>query len=173
MALLFKTCITTFTFQENQSNNLFILKKTIVNNHFSFQKTINIMKTTTVIFALFFSFSLNGIAQKSSYATKHFAAYQTPNVASDNVHSDKENLFLSGRDLEIAENKARKSFAELTNLGEGFWVESQPFQAATEAVADSSSVFTIRVNAYKNAFFLAQWTAFSRLLEQEPIFFKK
>jgi hypothetical protein len=131
------------------------------------------MKTTTVIFALLFSFSLNGIAQKSSSVTKHFTASQTPNVVSDNVHLDKENLFLRDYDLEIAENKARKSFAELTNLGEGFWVESQPFQALLESVADNSPKLTMKANKYQNAFFFANWTALSRFLEQEPIFFKK
>jgi hypothetical protein len=127
------------------------------------------MKTITVIFALMFGFSLNGIAQNYPDAPKRFVAYKTPNAALVADYSVKENLFLSGYDLEIAENKARKSFAELTNLGEGFWVEQQPFQAST----DNSSPLRIKENKFPNAFSLAQWTAFSHLLEQEPIFCSK
>jgi hypothetical protein len=131
------------------------------------------MKTRTILVALTLGASLNAVAQNYSVPIKHFAAYKTVNTASDNVHSDKENLFLSGRDLEIAENKSRKTFAELTNLGEGFWVEEQPFQARLEPIAESSPKPIIKVNKYQNSLFFAQWTALSRFLEQDPFFFKK
>jgi hypothetical protein len=126
------------------------------------------MKTRTVFIALLLGFSLNSIAQKDPSSNKIFAAYKTSDAAFHNAHLVNNNLFLSGYDLEIAENKTRKAFADLTDLDEGFWIEPQSFKAPLELITESLPKSVIRANKYQNSLFFAQWTALSRLLEQEP-----
>ena len=80
------------------------------------------MKSITVIAALIMGMCFNSSAQNRVNPTSHLASYKTstPSVRTPNFENSRP--FLGGYQLEIAENKTRKVFAELNDLGEGFYV---------------------------------------------------
>jgi hypothetical protein len=79
------------------------------------------MKTHTVITALIVGICLNLSAQNKGKTNQHFASYKTFTATVPIPNSDNGHLFNGGFRLEIAENKHRKTFAELSDLGEGFY----------------------------------------------------
>ncbi len=82
------------------------------------------MKTRTVIVALIMGISLNLSAQNKGKFYPHFESYKTfiASVGIPNVNND--HLSNGSFRLQIAENKTRKTFAELNDLGEGFYVDT-------------------------------------------------
>jgi hypothetical protein len=79
------------------------------------------MKTITVLAAFIMGFCLNLSAQNRAKPNLHFAAYKTFTAAVSLPNFENSEPFLGGYFMEIAENKARKTFAELSDLGESFY----------------------------------------------------
>jgi exopolysaccharide biosynthesis protein len=125
------------------------------------------MKTTTIFLMLFWGIHLNISAQNiAGHWTTHFASYKIfipENEASINVKPSYE-----AASIEAERLKSRKSFAKFSDLGEGFMVEEQSFSADMEVFNTPQPVIIGKANKYQTAAFHAQFTKFSRLLEQEP-----
>jgi hypothetical protein len=83
------------------------------------------MKTCTVILALIMGICLNLSAQNKRKSYPHFASYKTFTATVSIPNANNDHLFNGGFRLQIAENKTRKTFAELNDLGEGFYVDAR------------------------------------------------
>jgi hypothetical protein len=82
------------------------------------------MKTCTVIAALIMGICLNLSAQNKGKSYPHFESYKTFIATVSLPNSDTNSLFIGGFRLQMAENKTRKTFAELNDLGEEFYVDA-------------------------------------------------
>jgi hypothetical protein len=82
------------------------------------------MKTHTVIAALIMGTCLNLSAQNKGKSYPHFESYKTFTATVSLPNSDTNSLFIGGFRLQMAENKTRKTFAELNDLGEEFYVDA-------------------------------------------------